>query len=44
MKDSKPGNTPVARGEKFSLKQCPTTDLEKEDMHKVPYASAVGSL
>jgi hypothetical protein len=44
MKDSKPGDTPVARGDKFSLKQCHTTDLEKEEMHKVPYASAVGSL
>lgn len=44
MKDSKPGDTPVARGDKFSLKQCHITDLEKEEMHKVPYASAVGSL
>ncbi|CAJ2672347.1 unnamed protein product [Trifolium pratense] len=44
MKDSKPGDTPVARGDKFSLNQCPTTDLEKKEMHKVPYASAVGSL
>jgi hypothetical protein len=44
MKDSKPGDTLVARGDKFSLKQCPTTDLEKEEMHKVPYASVVGSL
>jgi len=29
---------------KFCLKQCPVTDLEKEEMQKVPYASAVGSL
>ncbi|CAJ2653575.1 unnamed protein product [Trifolium pratense] len=44
MKDSKPGDTPVARGDKFILNQCPTTDLEKKEMHKVPYALTVGSL
>ncbi|XP_050900596.1 secreted RxLR effector protein 161-like [Lathyrus oleraceus] len=44
MKDSKPGDTLVAKGDNFCLKQCPTTDLEKEEMHKVPYASTVGSL
>ncbi|CAK8574890.1 unnamed protein product [Lathyrus sativus] len=44
IKDRKPGDTLVAKGDKFSLKQCPTMDLEKEGMHKVPYVSAVGSL
>lgn len=44
IKDSKPRDTPVAKGDKFYLKQCPTTDLEKEEMHKVPYASVGGSL
>ena len=29
---------------KLSTKQCPSSDDEKEDMKKVPYASAVGSL
>ncbi|XP_050896197.1 secreted RxLR effector protein 161 [Lathyrus oleraceus] len=44
MKDSKPGDIHVAKGDKFCLKLWPTMDLEKEEMHKVPYASAVGSL
>lgn len=44
MKDSKPGDMHVAKGDKFCLKQCPTMDLEKEEIHKVPYASVVGSL
>ncbi|XP_068649588.1 secreted RxLR effector protein 161-like [Aristolochia californica] len=41
MKDSKPGDTPVAKGDKFSLKQY---DLERIEIHKIPYASVVGSL
>ncbi|RDX83544.1 hypothetical protein CR513_35523, partial [Mucuna pruriens] len=44
MKDSKPGDTPIAKGDKFSLKQCPNNDLERNEMQKIPYASAVGSL
>jgi len=44
MKDSKPGDIPIAKGDKFSLKQCPNNDLEKTEMQKIPYASAVGSL
>jgi hypothetical protein len=44
MKDSKPGDTPISKGDKFSLKQCPSTDPEKAEMRKFPYASAVGSL
>ena len=44
MKDSKPGDTLVAKGDKFCIKQCPITDLEKEEMHKITYASAVGGL
>ncbi|XP_050920056.1 secreted RxLR effector protein 161-like [Lathyrus oleraceus] len=43
-KDSKPGNTHVAKGDKFCIKQRPTTDLEKEELYKVPYSSAAGSL
>ncbi|RDX76265.1 hypothetical protein CR513_43765, partial [Mucuna pruriens] len=27
MKDSKPGDTLIAKGDKFSLKQCPNNDL-----------------
>ena len=44
MQDCKPGNTPVAKGDKFSLKQCPKGSLETQEMQKIPYASAVGSL
>ena len=29
MKDSKPGDTPIAKGDKFSLKQCPNNDIER---------------
>ena len=32
MKDSKPGDTPIAKGDKFSLKQCPNNDLERTEM------------
>ena len=44
MKDSKPGDTSIAKGDKFNLKQCPNNDLERIEMQKIPYASAVGSL
>ena len=44
MQDCKPGDTPVAKGDKFSLKQCPKSDLEIKEMQKIPYASALGSL
>ncbi|KAJ9564656.1 hypothetical protein OSB04_000622 [Centaurea solstitialis] len=44
MLDSKSGDTPIAKGDKFSLKQCPKNELEIKEMQKIPYASAVGSL
>ena len=44
MKDSKPGDIPIAKGDKFSPKQCPNNDLERTEMQKIPYALAVGSL
>lgn len=44
MQDSKPGDTPVAKGDKFSLNQCPKSTLEIKEMQNIPYASAVGSL
>ncbi|RVW15878.1 Copia protein [Vitis vinifera] len=37
-------DTPVAKGDKFSLNQCPKNSLESQEMQKIPYASAVGSL
>ncbi|KAA0052009.1 putative transposable element-related protein [Cucumis melo var. makuwa] len=44
MKDCAPGDTPVAKGDKFYSGQCPKTTLEIKEMQKVSYASAVGSL
>ena len=44
MKDCSLGNTPVAKEDKFSLTQCPKNNLEIEEMQKIPYASAMGSL
>ncbi|RVW20741.1 Retrovirus-related Pol polyprotein from transposon TNT 1-94 [Vitis vinifera] len=44
MSNCAPGDTPVAKGDKFSLHQCPKNELEKKDMERFPYASVVGSL
>ena len=44
MKDSKPGYTSIAKGNKFSLKQCPSNYLERKEMQNIPYALVVGSL
>ena len=44
MQECKPGDTPVAKGDKFSLNQCPKNNFEEKEMQKIPYASAVGSL
>ncbi|KAJ4713080.1 Retrovirus-related Pol polyprotein from transposon TNT 1-94 [Melia azedarach] len=44
MQDCKPGDTPVVKGDKFNLKQCLKNDIEKKEMQKIPYVSAIGSL
>ena len=44
MDKAKVVNTPLAMHFKLSTRHCPSSDGEKEDMKKVPYASAVGSL
>ncbi|KAL9249770.1 Retrovirus-related Pol polyprotein from transposon TNT 1-94-like protein [Drosera capensis] len=44
MQDYKPGDTPVTKGDKFSLNQCPKNGFETKEMEKTPYASVVGSL
>ena len=44
MQDSKLVNVPIPVGVKLSVEQCPKTQEEEEDMSRVPYASAVGSL
>ncbi|KAL0368203.1 UNVERIFIED_CONTAM: Retrovirus-related Pol polyprotein from transposon TNT 1-94 [Sesamum calycinum] len=42
MQDCKPGDTPVTKGDKFSLKQCPKNNFEEKEMQKIPYSSVVG--
>ena len=42
--DCKLGDTPVSKEDKFSLSQCPKNYFEKNEMQKIPYTSAVGSL
>ncbi|KAL8101103.1 hypothetical protein AgCh_033113 [Apium graveolens] len=44
MNDCAPIDTPVSKGDKFSLKQCPKNELEIREMKRILYASAVGSL
>ena len=44
MHDCKPGDTPVAEGDKFILSQCPKNNFEIQEMQHIPYASAIGSL
>ena len=44
MNDARVRSTPMATHLKLSKKQSPQTDEDKEEMTKVPYASAVGSL
>ncbi|RDX79311.1 hypothetical protein CR513_40277, partial [Mucuna pruriens] len=44
MKDSKIRDTLIVKGDKFSLKQCPNNNLERNEMQKIPYASVIGSL
>ncbi|KAJ4716959.1 Retrovirus-related Pol polyprotein from transposon TNT 1-94 [Melia azedarach] len=44
MSNAKVVSTPLATHFRLSTKQSLTTDKEKKDMEKVPYASAVGSL
>ncbi|KAH9686891.1 hypothetical protein KPL70_014557 [Citrus sinensis] len=44
MQNNKSGYTPVAKGDKFSLSQYPKTNLEIQEMEKIPYSSAIWSL
>ena len=44
MKDCSPSPTPIVKGDRFSLDQCPKNDLEQERMRDISYASVVGSL
>ena len=40
MHDCQPRDTPVAKGDKFSLNQCPKNNFEIQEMQQIPYASA----
>ena len=44
MNKAKPVGCPLAGHFKLSSNQCPTSEKDKEEMLKVPYASAVCSL
>ncbi|RVW25652.1 Retrovirus-related Pol polyprotein from transposon TNT 1-94 [Vitis vinifera] len=44
MSNCVPGETSVAKGDKFSLHQCLKNELEKKDMERFPYALVIGSL
>ncbi|KAL6340850.1 hypothetical protein AAG906_031960 [Vitis piasezkii] len=44
MSNCAPRDTPVTKGDKFSLHQCPRNELERNDIERFPYASTVGSL
>ena len=44
MKNCSPSVSPIVKGDKFNLDQCPKNDFDREQMKNIPYASAVGSL
>eukprot|EP00253_Pinus_taeda_P030362 PITA_30362 len=44
FEDSKPVRVPILVGVTLSIEQCPKAEEEEEDMSRVPYSSAIGSL
>ena len=44
IKNCSPSVSPIVKGDRFNLNQCPKNDLEREQMKNIPYASAIGSL
>ena len=44
MKGCALGDTPVAKGDKFSFSQRPKNELEWKEIQKIPYPSTVGIL
>ena len=44
MQDCKSGDTPITKGGKFSLNQCPKENMKTQEIQKSPYASAIGNL
>ena len=44
MKNYSPSVTPIVKGDRFDLNQCPKNDFEWERMKNIPYVLVVGSL
>ena len=44
MKNCSPSISPIVKGDRFNLNQCPKNDIEREQMKNIPYASTIGSL
>ena len=44
MKDCALRDTLIAKGDKFSLLQCPRNEIGKKEMGNIPYVSTIGSL
>ena len=44
MQECKSGDTPIVKGDKFSLSQCPKGNLEIQEIQTIPYMPVVGSL
>lgn len=44
MHECKSRDTPIVKGDKFNLSQCPKGNVEIQEMKKIPYVSVVGSL
>ena len=44
MSNSKKGNLPLASGVLLTKEQCPQNQSERDDMSRIPYASAIGSI
>ncbi|KAJ9672283.1 hypothetical protein PVL29_025766 [Vitis rotundifolia] len=44
MSKAKPVSSPLGSHLKLSSKQSPSSEIEKKELRKVPYASTVGSL
>ena len=38
IKDYSPSVSPIMKGDRFNLNQCPKNDLEREQMKNIPYA------
>ena len=44
MENAKPASIPLGGHYKLSADKCPSNEQEEEDMAKVPYSNAVGSI